>query len=174
MCVTESTHTRLVPSHPDRQCGPMSELWRSGSEGWNQNAKVRVSRLAERQWGRVSWPQLERLGVSKAGVARWVRAGYLHRVAPSVYAVGHRARSTEGDLAAALLYAGPGAALSHATALWWQGLIDRPPSVIDVSSPHRRRSLVHVRVHDRRPGDRIWIRGFPLTPLALALRDYAV
>jgi hypothetical protein len=152
----------------------MSELWRSGSEGWNQNAKVRVSRLAERQWGRVSWPQLERLGVSKAGVARWVRAGYLHRIHPGVYAVGHCARSTEGDLAAALLYAGPGAALSHATALWWLGLIDRQPSVIDLNSPHRRRSLAHVRVHGRRPADRVWARGFPLTPVALALCDFAL
>ena len=35
--------------------------------------------------------------------------------------------SVEADLTAAVLYAGPGAMLSHSTALWWRGLIDRQP-----------------------------------------------
>jgi hypothetical protein len=162
----------------------MSELWRSGSGGWNRNAKVRVSRLAARQWGRVSAAQLTRLGISKAGIARWVREAYLHRVLPSVYAVGHSAPTVEGDLSAALLYAGPGAMLSHATALWWLGLIDARPRPIEVSTPRRCRSLRALRVHDRRalpgpgaPGHgspgRIWHRGLPVTTVVLALRDYA-
>jgi predicted transcriptional regulator of viral defense system len=151
----------------------MSELWRSGSEGWTQNAKVRLSGLAGRQFGRVSRAQLEGLGISKAGVVRWLGEGYLQRLHPGVYAVGHCARTTEGDLAAALLYAGPGAALSGATALWWLGLIDKPPRAIEATTPHRRRSRPDVRVRPRRDRTRIWHRGFPVTPVALALLDYA-
>jgi hypothetical protein len=174
----------------------MSEVWRFGSEGSNQNAKVRVARLASRQCGRVSWAQLERLGIGKATIAKWVRDGYLQRVLPGVYAVGHRSPAIEGDLAAALLYAGPGAVLSHETALWWLALIDTQPHTIHVSTPRRRRSLVGLHVHDRRSllvceqapagtslraaraqvnvgGSCTWHRGLPVSPVALALRDYA-
>jgi Protein of unknown function (DUF559)/Transcriptional regulator, AbiEi antitoxin len=151
----------------------MSELRRLGSKGWTQNAKVRIGRLAERQWGRVSRAQLQRLGISKAGVVRWVREGYLHRLHPGVYAVGHLAPTAEGDLAAALLYAGPGAALGGETALWWFGLIDKPPRVIEATTPNRRLSRPGVRVHDRSDPNRVWHRGFPVTPVALALLEHA-
>jgi hypothetical protein len=166
MPVTDLTQTRLVRSHLGCQAGRMSEPWRLGSEGWTPNAKVRVGRLAERQWGRVSRAQLQRVGISKAGVVRWVREGYLHCVHPGVYAVGHCAPTSEGDLAAALLYAGPGAALGGETALWWFGLIDEPPRVIETTTQHRRRSRPGVRVHDRSDPNRVWHRGFPITPVA--------
>src|ERR1700732_5358867 len=106
----------------------------------NLSAKVRVAEVAGRQWGRISWRQLRAL-VSSATIADWLRQGYLHRLLPRVYAVGHAGRSTEADLAAALLYAGPGAALSHATAAWWLGLADHQTSVIHVRTPRRCRSL---------------------------------
>ncbi len=99
--------------------------------------------------------------------------GYLHRRLPGVYAVGHVAPSPEGDLAEALLYAGPGAMLSHATAVWWLGLSNRRPHKIDVSTPGRRRSVGRVRVHSRRPPDRVWHRGIPITPISTVLLDYA-
>jgi predicted transcriptional regulator of viral defense system len=152
----------------------MTELWRFGSEPPNQNAKVRVSQLAERQYGRVSWAQLTTLKISKASANRWVREGYLHRLLPGVYAVGHRAPTTEGDLAAALLYAGPGAALGGQTALWWFGLIDKPPRVIEVTTPNRRASRPGLRVNDRKHTSRIWQRSLPVTPVAYALLEYAV
>lgn len=151
----------------------MPELWRSGSERPNQNARVRVSQLAERQYGRVSWAQLATLKISKASAHRWVREGYLHRLHPGVYAVGHRAPTTEGDLSAALLYAGPGAALGGATALWWFALIDAAPRVIEVTTPNRRASRPGLRVTDRTDPNRIWHRQLPVTPVALALLEYA-
>jgi Transcriptional regulator, AbiEi antitoxin len=138
----------------------MTEPWRSGSQGWNQNAKVRVSQLTERQHGRVSWAQLTTLKISKAGVNRWVREGYLHRLHPGVYAVGHCAWTPEGDLAAALLYAGAGAALGGATALWWLALIDRQPPMIEVSTPNRRGSRPGLKIHDRRDPNRTWHRDY--------------
>ncbi len=151
----------------------MSELWRSANGGWDKNAKVRVSRLAERQFGRISTVQLVRIGVSSTTITRWATAGYLHPALPAVYAVGHRAPSVEADLAAALLYVGPGAMLSHATAAWWLALIDRRPPTIEISTERRCVSLRDVRVHDRRELDRTWHKGLPSTPVAQTLVDFA-
>jgi hypothetical protein len=111
--------------------------WRFRTQDRDGSAKLLVARLASRQWGRVSTGQLQALGVARAGIARWVQAGYLHCVVPRVYPVGHWARSPEADLASALLYAGPGAMLSHTTAAWWWGLIDQPPNATAVSTPRR-------------------------------------
>lgn len=136
-------------------------------------AKVRLAQIAERQWGRVSWAQIAALGVDRRVVADWKASGYLHRVLPRVYAVGHRAASYEADLAAALLYAGPGAALSHATAAHWLGLLDKPPRKIHVSTPRRCRPQRGLVVHARRDQDRIWHHRLPLTPLPQLFLDLA-
>lgn len=138
-----------------------------------QDATVRLGEIAARQWGRVSWAQITALGVDDAVIPRWRRQGYLHRRLPGVYAVGHRAPSLEADLAAALLYAGPGAMLSHGTAAWWLGLIDAPPSTIHVSTPRRCRSLPGIRLHQRRRCERSWDKGMPVTSVAQTLLDYA-
>jgi Protein of unknown function (DUF559) len=139
----------------------------------SRSAKVLVRHLADRQWGRVSVAQLAALGVDTVVVARLVGDGYLHPVLPRVYAVGHRAPSVEADLTAAVLYAGPGAMLSHATALWWLGLTDNQPRAIDVSTPRRCQSLRGIRVHSRRGCERIWHNGLPATNVEQALLDYA-
>src|SRR5258706_15919558 len=107
----------------------------------NQNAKDRVGRLAARQCGRISWAQLAARGVNRKSINRWVNQGYLLPALPGVFAVGHAAPSIEADLAAALLYAGPNAMLSHGTAAWWYGLIDNPPTTTHVSTPRCCRSL---------------------------------
>ena len=139
----------------------------------NQDARVRLGAIAGRQWGRVAWSQIRRLGVDRKAIARWKAQGYLHLVLPTVYAVGHRAPSYEADLAAALLYAGPGAALSHATAGHWLGLLDGPSRLIHVSTPRRCRSQPGIVVHGRRDLPRIWHRGFPVTAAAQILIDLA-
>ena len=122
----------------------------------------------------MSWAQVEALGVPSVLVARWVSDGYLHHVLPRVYAVGHRAPSVEADVTAAVLYAGPGAMLSHATALWWRGLLDHPPWPIQVSTPRRCRSLHGIKVHGRRNCRRVWHRDLPMTTIEQALLDFAV
>jgi very-short-patch-repair endonuclease len=138
-----------------------------------QNAKVRLGQVAGRQWGRVTWAQIAALGVDRRVAADWKQQGYIHQVLPRVYAVGHRAPSYESDLAAALLYAGPGAALSHATAGHWLGLLDAAPRRIQISTPRRCRSQSGIHVHRERNLDRIWHRGFPLTPVPQLLLDLA-
>jgi hypothetical protein len=139
----------------------------------NQRAKVRVGRLAGRQFGRIAWRQLTRLGVDRALISKWVRQGYLHPKLPGVYAVGHDAPSVEGDLAAALLYAGPDAMLSHGTAAWWYGLIDRPPASIHLSTPRKCRSHRGITVHQRRTCKCVWHKGLPVTTVPQTLLDYA-
>lgn len=129
--------------------------------------------IASRQRGRVSSAQIQRLGFGRNVIADWRKQGYIHRVLPRVYAVGHRAPSYEADLAAALLYAGPGAALSHATAAHWLGLLDDRPRQIHVSTPRRCRSQRGVVVHGERALERFWYRGFPLTTVPQILLDLA-
>jgi hypothetical protein len=129
--------------------------------------------LADRQWGRISTTQFAALGIDRRVVARWTESGYLLLVHPRVYALGHRAPSIEADLTAAVLYAGPGAMLSHATALWWLGLIDGPPRPIHVSTPRRCRSIRGIRVHGRRGCQRVWHHGLPTTSVDQALLDYS-
>jgi hypothetical protein len=90
-----------------------------------------------------------------------------------VYAVGHRAVPIEGWLVAALLHAGAGAALSHATAAWWWGLIPDQPSLIDVSAWSRAKSVAGIVVHRRRRFATTRHNRFPITTVAQTLLDFA-
>ena len=121
----------------------------------------------------MSVAQFAALGIPTAVIARWVDGGYLHQVLPRVYAVGHRAPSVEADLWEAVLYAGPGAMLSHATALWWRGLLDKRPRPLQVTTPRRCRSQRGIRVYGRRTCERILHKGLPTTTVEQALLDYA-
>jgi very-short-patch-repair endonuclease len=137
-------------------------------------SKVAVARVAARQWGRVGWSQLMALGVPDSTVSDWVhRTGYLHPRLPRVYAVGHAATSVEAELVEALLYAGPGAMLSHATAASWLGLLDERPHQIHVSTPRQCRSLPRIRVHRRRGCERVWHNGLPTTTLPQTVVDFS-
>jgi hypothetical protein len=140
----------------------------------NQNAKDRVGRRAGSQFGRIHWRQLTGLCVDKHTIHRWVADGYLHPDdLPGVYAVGHRAPSVEGDLSAAILYAGEGAMLSHGTALWWYGILDHKPFAIDVSTPGRVKPRRGIKIHARRDLERRWEKGMPVTSIPQALLDFA-
>ena len=152
----------------------MGEAWRSASGVRKKNAKLRVARLVAPPQGRITTAQLRSLGVGEATVDRWARAGYLHPRLPGVYAVGSPARTVESDLWEAILYAGPGAMLSHGTAAWWRGLIDFPVRPIHVSTPRRKRSLPGIAVHGRRAGlHRSAHKDMPVTPVAQTMLDLA-
>jgi hypothetical protein len=88
-----------------------------------------------------------------------------------VYAVGHTAIGTVGRLHAALLYAGPAAALSHQTAAWWWRLINHEPRTIHVSEAGERRDSAGLRVHHPRSVAPVMHNGLPVTPVARTLRD---
>jgi very-short-patch-repair endonuclease len=132
-----------------------------------------VAALAERQWGVVTSAQLVEIGLGHTGISRWIDERRLHRIHPGVYAVGHLALGIEARLAAALFYAGPGAALSHVTAAWWWGMLHTDPRRLHVCVPGRRRSLRSVRVHTRKHQERSRHKRLPLTPPAQTLLDIA-
>ena len=135
----------------------------------------RVERLVRRQHGRVAAAQLVALGLSRTTLHTWTRSGYLIRVLPKVYAVGHAAPSKEADLWAAVLYAGPGAQLCHASGAHHRGLIIYPPEVIHVSTPRLKiRSIPGVvHVHAGRELERSSYEGIPTTTNAQTVLDLA-
>jgi very-short-patch-repair endonuclease len=132
-----------------------------------------VMRMADLQWGRISSRQLQDLGASRARITRWRESGYIRQVLPHVYAVGHVAQSVEADLTSAILYAGRGAMLSHASALWWHELLEARPTLIQVSTPRKCSSQPGIRVHSRRTVELAHHRRLPTTTVSQALLDFS-
>jgi len=151
----------------------MAESCESAATARSQIHTIAILQLAERQWGVITRAQLDRAGVTSSTITRWVTSGRLQRVYPRVYVVGHLALRTEGRLLAALLYAGPGAALSHGSAASWWELVSYEPRLIHVCSPVQRRSVPGVHVHRARRLDRVRHRGLPVTTVARTLLDFA-
>jgi hypothetical protein len=140
----------------------------------NEFHKERVAAVASKQQGRVASRQLTWVGIARSTMHGWEEQGYLVRVLPGVYAVGHTAYSRGADLWAAVLYAGPGGMLSHGTDAHWRGLIDYAPRVIQVSTPRQVRSLPGIRVYGRRSGlIREFDKGIPVTSIQEMMVDLA-
>jgi Transcriptional regulator, AbiEi antitoxin/Protein of unknown function (DUF559) len=127
--------------------------------------------LAEAQNGVVSRAQLTASGLGGGAISRWLKSGRLHRIHPHVYAVGHTALPLDGRLWAAILYAGPGAVLSHTTAGWIWSLIDDPPRRIHLTAADPRSSLPDVRMHRSRHVAVAKHRGLPVTTVPRTLLD---
>jgi very-short-patch-repair endonuclease len=154
---------------------PMS----AGSAMRNRGTSARgggqlVALVSGAQWGAIHFDQLRDCGISKWTVCRWVKAGRLHPRYPAVYAVGHPSLPVEGELTAALLAAGPGATLSHATAAWWWGFIEKEPELIEISVPCRRHTApAGLRFHHPRRLETARHRRLPVTPPIQTLLDFA-
>jgi very-short-patch-repair endonuclease len=120
---------------------------------------------------------LIRLGFSKDSIHRAVRAGRLHRIYPSVYAVGHARLSWRGRVAAAVLWGGPGAAASHLTAAVLRELLRSQSSAVHITVVGKgKRIRGALRVHHVRrldPADVTVLDGIPVTSLARTLLDIA-
>jgi hypothetical protein len=105
-----------------------------------------IAAVAAKQNGNVTRWQLLDLGVDDKDIAYRVKVGRLHRVFRGVYAVGRRPITPLEFASAAVLACGPGAALSHgsAMALWgfWRRW-DRPFEVTVVGD----RRTTGIRVH---------------------------
>lgn len=94
---------------------------------------------AERQAGVVTASQAAEAGLSPTTVRSRVRAGRWQRLHRGVYATFSGQPGRLAVLWAAVLYAGPGAALSHRTAAELARLADEPSDLIHVSIPADRR-----------------------------------
>jgi very-short-patch-repair endonuclease len=135
-----------------------------------------IARLAVRQRGLVTRPQLLELGVPASAIGRQVAASRLHPVLPGVYLVGHPVAPPLASELAALLACGPGAVLSHrsAAALWRLA----PPAErpVDVTVVHRRGPARGIRLHRSavlRPAEVRVREGLRVTSPARTLVDLA-
>src|SRR3984885_13186453 len=101
----------------------------------------RVAAIASRQHGILTAKQLRDAGVDESAGHRHLQAGRLHRLHRGVYAVGHRSLSWRGRWLAAVLAAGDGAVLSHASAAaLWEFLRPIPgPIHVTVAAAVRRK-----------------------------------
>lgn len=107
-----------------------------------------IAALAARQHGVVAARQLAALGLTQRAVSHRATAGRLHRLHRGVYAVGHTRLPPYGHWMAAVLSAGPGAALSHAAAaaLWEIRPSAATKTDVSVRTPGGRRGG-RVRIH---------------------------
>ncbi len=132
-----------------------------------------LSRVAARQDGRLTRAQLNSCGVDNTTIARWVASGRLIPRLPRVYALGYVSTTIEARLWEAVLYAGPGAMLSHLTGAQHRGYIKFAPATLHVSTPRKIASLPSITVHSRRRIERHEHAGIPVTAPGQTLLDLA-
>ncbi|MGH2916089.1 MAG: type IV toxin-antitoxin system AbiEi family antitoxin domain-containing protein [Solirubrobacteraceae bacterium] len=141
----------------------------------------RALTIAAVQRGRASRRQLLDAGIASATIDRWVKAGLLRREHPGVFAIGPEVSIPLDAETAALLWARPGALLSHHTAaLLWPLRMPRPQSAdarIHVTviggSPGRREGIVAHRSRLLRAPDIRTHEGLRITSVARTLLDLA-
>ena len=95
--------------------------------------------VAQNQGGVVSRSQAIRAGLSPGMIKFRVRSGRWRQIHPGVYATFSGDLTRRTRLWAAVLSAGPGAALSHETAAELHRLADRPVEMIHLTVPAGRR-----------------------------------
>jgi very-short-patch-repair endonuclease len=136
-----------------------------------------IARLAERQHGVVSLPQLRFAGLTKDAVGKRVAMGRLTRIHRAVYAVGHARLTQRGHWMAAVLAYGPKAVLSHRSAAALHGIRPDNRPKTDVTLPSRSaQSRPGIDVHRSttlEAGDVTTVDGIPCTTLARTLLDLA-
>jgi very-short-patch-repair endonuclease len=135
-----------------------------------------IWRLVRRQRGVIARWQLLNHGLTPMGIKHRVRRGRLIRIHRGVYAVGTKQLHPDSFLIAAVLVAGPGAALSHASAAAAWGILDRSPVLHQVSVPATaRRHVAGLTLHRRTDlaTHTTTRRGIPITKPVLTLIDLA-
>jgi very-short-patch-repair endonuclease len=145
----------------------------SGSEEAPCSVDRELARLATDQDGIVERRQLADLGLGPGAIDYRVRAGRLVLLYRGVYAVGHEALTARGRMRAALIAAGPTAALSHRTAVAVLKLLPSMPPFVEVTVTRRGpRSRPGLVVHfTREPPDVRTVDGLPVTAPLRTLAD---
>lgn len=134
-----------------------------------------MAELARRQHGIVTSAQLGALGLGARAAQKRAEAGRLHRLHPGVYAVGHTSLTMDGRRLAAVLAAGPHAALSHRSAAVVWDLRRGPETRIELSTSDRGRTAPRgTTLHRvRGPLDCVVRDAIPVTTVARTLLDLA-
>ncbi|MGH2913595.1 MAG: DUF559 domain-containing protein [Solirubrobacteraceae bacterium] len=134
-----------------------------------------IAAFAAKQYGHVTRRQLLDLGFSSGGIAGRLAAGRLATVHLGVYAVGVRRNDPLARAAAAVLACGPGAVLSHWSALALWELVPRwppKPHVTVTTARQRPRIQIHRSRTLTRADRRLQLGIWTATP-ARALLDVA-
>jgi very-short-patch-repair endonuclease len=123
----------------------------------------------------VTRAQLRELGLSDDAIEYRVRRGRLYPVHRGVYAVGRPQLTRLGALNAAVLTSGPGAALSHESAVELLGIRRRRRGDIEVTVPNARRARPGISLHRRAlpEADLTTRHGMPVTGPVRTLLDLA-
>ena len=136
-----------------------------------------IARRAARSWGVLSVEDLLDCGLTHDAIMRRARRGILTRLHRGVYAVGHASPPPEGALLAAAKACGKGALVSHASAAWLWGLLERLSARPEVTVPGSSACLHRgIRAHRSAridPADRGHKRGVRVTSPARTLLDLA-
>jgi hypothetical protein len=137
----------------------------------------KTAELADRQHGRVAWYQLVAEGIPPGQIKRWLQDGRLRPVHHGVYAVGHAAPSLYGNLMAAVLAGGDGAAASHASGAQLLSVTRavplRPEITVPTTAGRRRPGIVVHRVRVLPHADVTSRHGIPVTTVPRILLDLA-
>jgi very-short-patch-repair endonuclease len=131
-----------------------------------------IACFAAGQWGHITRAQLLALGVHPSTICSWIERGRLVRVHQGVYAVSYRRVEPVARAMAAVLAAGPGAVLSHDSALaLWE--LRRWPRLPEVTAPRcvRRPGILAHRSATLTPADTTVQLGVPVTRAARAIDD---
>jgi very-short-patch-repair endonuclease len=134
-----------------------------------------VAALVGRQHGVVTRSQLLGAGVSGRAIDRRVEWQLLRPLHRGVYVLGHRALRREAWWMAAVLAAGPDAALSYRSAAELWGIRSSSRRRIEVSVPRHRRSTARLELHRiaMQPDEVTLEEGIPVTTPARTLLDLA-
>jgi Transcriptional regulator, AbiEi antitoxin/Protein of unknown function (DUF559) len=144
----------------------------------DREATAAIRALAERQHGVVDNRQLLELGIGPGLVFRRQKAGLLVPLHRGVYALAHNRMTREGRWMSAVLAAGPGAALSHASAgaLWGLCGSRGPIEVLRQSGGCKPSGHRGVRLHQTRRLYEYEVtleRGIPVARMERVLLDLA-
>lgn len=137
-----------------------------------------IAERARRQFGLITYDQLDRLGCSRARRRRLVRDGWLRPESRTVLRVGAGPFDWRTDVLAAVWSAGPGAAASHRTAARLWGFNGALSTSVDVVVPASRRVAPKGtrvwRCRELDPCDLTRIGLIPVTTRERTLIDLAV
>ena len=137
----------------------------------------RLAAVLDRQAGVVGRAQALAAGFGPREVDRLLARRLWRPVHPRVYLAAGRPLTDEARVRAAALWAGDGAVVVGAAALWWHGLTARAPDTVGVAVPRRcpaARPGVLARRHLLAAGDVVTLRGLAVPVRPLALLDAAV
>ncbi len=130
--------------------------------------------LAARHGGYFTTAEASSAGISYRQLSYAAARGALERVSHGIYRLINYPLHPHGDMIAVTLWAGPGAAISHESALAVYGLGSAMPSVIHLTAPSSFRGRREgARIHHgnlRRDEQRIWDE-VPVTTVERTLAD---